>query len=115
YAFSPYTVFFDRMALVDSMLSMFVIWVFIFILLSLRHLRLDTAMLGGFALGGAALTKSPALFSFLLLPIFSVFSDYPRNRSKLLVHCIKVASLIILSTVIGFTIYNILRLGPNFH
>src|SRR3989344_2174023 len=59
YAISPYSVFFDRMALVDSLLSMFGVWTLIFSILAIKLRRLDFAMLAGFTLGGALLTKSP--------------------------------------------------------
>ena len=73
YAISPFTVFFDRMALVDSMLTFFGLWTIIFALLTAKFERLDTAMLTGFALGGAALTKSPSLFFALLIPSTILF------------------------------------------
>ena len=41
YALSPFTFFFDRMALADSLLSMFGIWTFIFGYLSIKKSRLD--------------------------------------------------------------------------
>lgn len=62
YAISPFAFFFDRIALVDSMLAMFGIWTFIFAYLAATRERLDLAMVAGFTLGGAWLTKSPALF-----------------------------------------------------
>lgn len=52
YVISPFAFFFDRMALVDSMLSMFGIWTFVLAFLSFTKRRLDLAMLAGFALGG---------------------------------------------------------------
>lgn len=115
YAISPFTVFFDRMALVDSMLTMFGVWTVIFSYLSVKKLRLDMAMLAGFALGGAALTKSPALFFALLLPTVLLFLDLPKNKSERMLHLTKVAGLLLTTLVIAFGMYNILRLGPNFH
>jgi len=100
----PYAVFFDRLALADSMLVMFFVWTFVFSYLSQHLLRLDMAMLAGFSLGFAWLTKSPAVFAFVLLPTLLIFS-----RKKI------IAVLLILVTyLIGFGMYNILRLGPEF-
>ena len=104
WAVLPYAVFFDRLALADSMLTMFVVWTFVFSYLSLHHLRLDMAMLAGFTLGFAWLTKSPALFSFALIPTLLIFS--PKKLVAL--------SLILVSYIIAFGMYNILRLGPEF-
>lgn len=102
YSLSPFAVFFDRMALVDSMLSMFGIWTSVFGILTAKYKRLDLAMLTGFMLGFVALTKSPAIFIALLLPSFWLLSN--------------LSSIWILGATyfIAFGMYNILRLGPNF-
>lgn len=108
YALSPYAVFFDRLALSDSMLSMFGVWTFIFAYLTTTTGRLDFAMLTGFALGGAWLTKSPALFFALLLPSLWLFAKSYKNISRQIF-------LSLVTVFIGYGMYNILRLGPNFH
>ncbi|KKR85985.1 MAG: hypothetical protein UU32_C0025G0008 [Candidatus Woesebacteria bacterium GW2011_GWB1_41_10] len=105
WAISPYSVFFDRMALVDSMLTMFGVWSVTFGIITAKTLRLDYAMITGFFLGGALLTKSPAIFFVILLPAALIFA-----KQK-----IKVVLLFIVTLVIAFGMYNILRLGPNFH
>lgn len=102
YILSPFTFFFDRMALVDSMLSMFGVWTAVFGYLTAKYKRLDLAMITGFMLGFAALTKSPALFIALLLPIFW------------LIQRIKGVYKLGVTYLIAFGMYNILRLGPNF-
>jgi 4-amino-4-deoxy-L-arabinose transferase-like glycosyltransferase len=107
YAISPFSFFFDRMALVDSMLAFFGIWTFILAYLSFTKERLDFAMLAGFALGGAWLTKSPALFFALMLPTLWLFIKSPKKL-------IKVIPLTLVTVIIGYGFYNILRLGPNF-
>lgn len=106
YSVSPFTFFFDRMSMADSMLSMFGIWTFTLSLLSIKTMRLDYAMLAGFALGGAWLTKSPALFFALMLPTLLLFSD----RRKYLVSVF----YLLVTFLIGYGFYNILRLGPNY-
>ncbi len=115
YALSPFTFFFDRMALADSLLSMFGIWTFIFGYLSIKKSRLDLAMIAGFTLGGAWLTKSPALFFALMLPFFWLFAPWKKGLKKNLRVFLKSLSLSLISIAIGFGFYNILRLGPNFH
>lgn len=102
YILSPFTVFFDRMALVDSMLSMFGIWTAIFGLLTAKYKRYDLAMLTGFMLGFMTLTKSPAIFIALLLPTFWFIYKWSR------------VWMIGITYFIAFGMYNILRLGPNF-
>lgn len=115
YAFSPFVFFFDRTALVDSMLSMFGVWFFIFEVLTSKKERLDLAMLSGFLLGGALLTKSPALFFVLLLPATWILSKWNGGIKKIAVHLIKLVSLSIVTLAIGYGMYNILKLGPNFN
>lgn len=115
YAASPFTIFFDRMALVDSMLTAFGVWSLYFGVLTARTLRLDFSMLTGFALGAAWLTKSPGLFFLLLLPLTSLLSRWPKKGGGIIFHGSKLFGLWIVSWLIAFTMYNIQRLGPNFH
>jgi len=107
YAVSPFVFFFDRMALVDSMLTMFGVWTFIFSYLAFTKERLDFAILAGFALGGAWLTKSPALFFALMLPTLWIFIKSPKRL-------IKVVPLTLVTIIIGYGMFSILHLGPNF-
>lgn len=107
WAISPIAYFFDRMALVDSMLTMFGVWTLIFAVITAQKKRLDTAMIGGFFLGFALLTKSPALFFTLLIPVTWI---YAKNFKNLL----QIILLTLVTYVIGYAMYNILRLGPDF-
>ncbi|TSC88972.1 MAG: Uncharacterized protein G01um10145_681 [Microgenomates group bacterium Gr01-1014_5] len=113
YAISPFAVFFERMALADAMLSMFGVWSMVFAVLTAKYLRLDTAMLAGFALGGALLTKSPGVFFLILLPATIFLANLPKRLVSLTF--IKLAGLWIVVGVISYGLYNILRLGPEFH
>ncbi len=115
YAVSPFTFFFDRMALVDSMLAMFTIWTIVLGILTAKTKYPSFAMLTGFTLGGALLTKSPAIFTAILLPTTWVLSDFPRKKEKLALHILQAVFLLSISFLIALTLYNIQRLGPNFH
>ena len=108
WVFSPFSFFFDRMALVDSMLAMFSIWTMFFAVLTAKTKRLDMAMITGFLLGGALLTKSPALFIAILIPTTWIFVKRPKDILKLI-------PLLVVTYLIGYGFYNILRLGPNFN
>ncbi len=112
WAVIPYAVFFDRMALADGLLAMFMVWTFVFSVLSLRYLRWDLSMLAGFTLGFAWLTKSPAIFAMVLIPAGLLLVEWKHLRGIR-----KVVPLILIGTtfIIGFAMYNILRLGPEFH
>ncbi|MBI4028840.1 MAG: glycosyltransferase family 39 protein [Candidatus Blackburnbacteria bacterium] len=113
YAVSPFTVFFDRMALVDSLLMCFGVWSLYFGILTAQELRLDWAMLTGFALGFAYLTKSPGMFFLLLLPSTLLLGGF-RGKGRW-GKLGKLGALWLVSWAIALGMYNILRLGPNFH
>lgn len=112
YTFSPFTFFFDRMALVDSMLTMFGVWTFILSFLAFTKRRLDLAMLAGFALGGAWLTKSTALLLTLMLPAIWLLVDW---KNKKIFFFFNLIFLALATFAIAFGMFNILRLGPNFN
>ena len=114
YTLSPFSLFFDSMALVDAMLAMFGVWTVFLATAAIKTRRLDFAMLAGFALGGALLTKSPGIYFALLLPSVILLSLWPKNLSGKLLHLIKSISLLIPTYFIGFAMQNIMRLGPNF-
>lgn len=115
YAVSPFSFFFDRMALVDAMLAMFGVWTFIFTYLALIKGRLDFAMFAGFTLGGAWLTKSPALFFAIMIPTLWLFINWAKGFRKNVFIFLKALFLSLIILAIGYGMFNILRLGPNFH
>lgn len=115
YTVSPFSVFFDRMALVDSMLAMFSIWTLILGIFTAKYLRLDFAMLTGFALGGALLTKSPAIFFEIMLPLTWIISNWPKGTKQKIFHLLKLSGLSAVTLFIANGMYNILRLGPSFN
>lgn len=100
----PYFTFFNRMALADSMLTMFMVWTCGFSLLALKKQRWDWSIIAGFTFGFAWLSKSPAVFMFGLLPLGLLLSKWH----------IKLAGYLLTTYIVGFGMYNILRLGPEF-
>ncbi|MBI2196431.1 glycosyltransferase family 39 protein [Candidatus Daviesbacteria bacterium] len=110
YVITPYTVFFDRMALVDSMLAAFTVWVVFFAIWLVSSLRLDVSMILGYLLGGAVLTKTPGMLNLFLLPL-TIMGFKNKGGSHTLV---KLAILWGAAVVIALAMYNLLRLGPNF-
>ncbi len=114
YTVSPFPFFFERLALADSMLSMFGIWTFIFTYLAITRERLDFAMIAGFMLGGAWLTKSPALFFALMIPTLLLFASWKKGAKNIFFKSVKLIALNLPIFFIGYGMYNILRLGPNF-
>lgn len=109
---TPFMVFFDRMALVDSMLAAFSIWALFLSLLLIKYPRLDLAMFLGYFLGGGLLTKTPGFFNVLALPAsLAVFTWKKEGREQ---RILKIFGLWIVAVAITFTMYNLLRLGPGF-
>jgi len=111
YAVLPYSVFFDRMALVDSLLNCLGIWTLLLSVLLIKYQRTDLAMVGGMILGAALITKSPALFFALLFPLSLVLVSFKKLN---LISLGKIFGLWFIVYFFAFLIYNSLRLGPNF-
>ena len=112
YTITPYTVFFDRMALVDSMLSAFGVWALFFAILLAQKVRLDLAMILGFILGGGWLTKTPGVLNLILLPT-SILAFKRLKADKY--HLVKLIIFWLVAIFIALVMYNALRLGSNFH
>ncbi len=113
----PYLIFFDRFALVDSLLAFLGTWTFVLALITAKTHRLDTAMITGFFLGFSLLTKSPAQLFTLMLPL--PFLLYGLNHQASLKgktkSVISNSFLLLVIYLIAISMYNILRLGPQFH
>ncbi|MEI8067702.1 MAG: glycosyltransferase family 39 protein [Candidatus Shapirobacteria bacterium] len=105
YCLIPFSFFFDRMATADNLLSFFGLLALIFAFLLAKYPRLDLALILGFVLGLSWLTKSPAIYFVVL----SIFTFIILNIRKL-----KLVYLPVISSIVAFLIYNILRLGPQF-
>lgn len=109
---TPYIVFFDRLALVDSMLAAFSIWSLNLAILLIKKMRIDLAMFLGYLFGGGILVKPPGFFSVLVLPATLFLFDWQKRSRP--VRLLKLLGLWILTIIITLLIYNILRLGPGF-
>lgn len=112
YIFLPFSFFFDRMALPDNLLSFFGILSLFFSLLLAKFKRLDLSLILGMVLGLAWLTKSPAIYFIVLSFITFIFLNISNPQS--IIDNLRSIFLPIISFIISFIIYNILRLGPQF-
>ncbi len=112
YAIVPFTMFFDRMALADSLLAMFGIWVLIFAITFAKTLKTEHAMYLGFAIGGGLLTKSPALIFYPWAMVAFAFFVSRQNLVKK--NFPKIIWGFFLALVISQAMYAILRLGVGF-
>ncbi len=109
---TPYVLFFDRMALVDSMLAACGIWIIVMALFLAAKPSFREATVLGYLMGAALLVKTPAMFNFLSLPTTILFPGLfgAKDKYKLL----KLLGGWVLAMIMALGIYNILRLGPGF-
>ncbi len=108
---TPFLFFYDRFAVVESMLTASGVWLFILSLILAKTRRLDTALITGIVGGLAFLIKSPAQIFILLLPVAYLFLAEDKNRFKK-TNLIKYFALLILVVVMAEVINNIQRLSP---
>lgn len=112
YIFTPYFLFYDRMALTDSAVNMAFIWILFFSVILIKTIRLDIALLFGLIGGLSLLTKSSVQL-FLMLSIFAPIILKRKEISvKKLVNFYLLLSLVFL---LSLAIYNIQRLSPYMH
>ncbi len=113
YLLVPFTFFYDRFGLADTMLAMWATWSLVLGIWLARSLRPDAALLLGWAVGFGLLTKTPALFFLLFQPLLLVFFDWQKERrpTRLLIW----AGLLGVALFEAELIYGILRLFPLFH
>ena len=112
YLISPIYLLYDRMALVDSLLTVFGIWSLYLGVLLVRHLRLDIALILGMVLGGAFLTKSPSIFYLYLLPLTLLFFNF-KKRGKMAF--LRWLGLFLIAYFHSQIYFNIMRLSPWLH
>lgn len=111
--FFPFLLVYDRLAIYESLIAAFFIWALYLQVLLIRRLRLDIAMILGFVLGGAVLTKSSGFLSIYLMPILLILLDITKKTLKS--NVLKFVILALVSSLIAYAMYSIQRLSPFFH
>jgi len=110
YIISPFFLFYDRLALYDSLTNTFMIWALLLQIILVQTLRLDAALLLGFAIGGGLLTKSSADFAIYLLPGSLLLFDWQRSgRWRRL---LRWGGLSLVAILIALLLETIMRLSP---
>lgn len=114
YILFPFALVYDRIALYDSLVSMFMVWSLYFEILLIKNIRLDLALILGMIVGAGMLTKSSADFALVLLPFSLLLFKFKNNKDRKakLIHWLGYALVVI---VVANLIYNILRLSPFFY
>ena len=113
YVISPFALFYDRLALYDSLVSAFSVWNLYVAILLVRYVRLDIALIFGLTLGIGMLNKTSAFFSLYFLPCTLILFDWKTKQAgKRLFRWI---GLVVISAVLSQLVYSILRLSPYFY
>lgn len=113
YLISPFTLMYDRMALMDTMVAAFSVWSLYVAILLVRYLRLDVAFILGLLLGGGVLTKTSGFLSIYLLPAALLVFDFNNKHFKK--KLLKWLGLSVVAVFFSQLYYSILRLSPWFH
>ncbi len=113
YVIYPFGLVYDRMALYDSMVGAFAVWSLYLLLLMVRSLRLDVALITGLTIGAGMLTKTNAFFSLYSMPFLLIIFDWKQKTLKN--KFLKFLGLCIVAAVLSNAIYSILRLSPFYH
>lgn len=114
YIITPFFLFFDRLAMIDSLVNAAFIWIFLFSILLINTLRLDLALIFGFASGMFLLAKS-SVSLFLGLSVFAPLIGLTKNVQKNIRTIINFFILFTIVIFISVLIYNIQRLSPFLH
>ncbi|HUV47160.1 MAG TPA: glycosyltransferase family 39 protein [Candidatus Bathyarchaeia archaeon] len=108
---SPFLLFYDRVALVDSLLTALAVWSFYLAYLLLDNPKNDLGILLGTAWGLAMLTKPTGAYFPLLTPFLLLafpLKNWLTKIKKLIIPSV-------LASIYALSIYNILRLSPAIH
>ena len=113
YVLYPFALIYDKIALYDSLVVLFIIWAFYFEVLLVRRLRLDLAMILGIIMGLGMLTKTSNNFAFILLPFSLLLFNFKDKNWKMNLRNWIIYAFV--SLLIANSMYLVLRLSPYFH
>ncbi len=114
YIITPFFLFFDRLAMIDSVVNAGYIWIFFFSLLLVNTMRFDVALMFGFFSGMFLLAKS-SVSIFLGLSLCAPLVGFKKNAQKNYRTIINYGILYGVVVMLALLIYNIQRLSPFFH
>ncbi len=113
YVILPFSLVYDKLALYEAWTGALTMWALYFQLFLIHLPRLDLAYTTGFVMGAAMLNKSSGFFTAYLLPFYLLLFDWnKRNRISRLIKWITMA---VVSVVVSYSMYSVLRLSPWFN
>ncbi len=113
YLVSPFTLMYDRMALMDTLVAAWSVWSLYIAILLVRHLRLDLAFILGISLGAGVLTKTSGFLSIYLLPTTLLLFNFKEKFAKK--NLLSWFGLAFIAVIFSQIYYGVLRLSPWFH
>lgn len=114
YLFTPYLLFYNRIALVDSAVNTAFIWILFFSILLARYIRLDISLLFGLVAGLSLLTKSSVRI-FIGFGTLASILFFERNWKKFITKLVNFGFVYLIVLALSLVIYNVQRLSPFFH
>ncbi|MEO6509102.1 MAG: glycosyltransferase family 39 protein [Patescibacteria group bacterium] len=114
YVFTPYFIFYDRLALVDSGVNAAVVWILFFSIWLANKRELSIALFFGIVAGIGLLAKSSVRI-FLGLSAFAPVLFFEKSFKKFIPNTINYFVLFVTSAVTALVIYNVQRLSPYMH
>lgn len=108
---NPFIIFYDRLALYDSMLSTFIIWSVYFTIKTSKTFSKKDALFWGVSLGLGFLTKPPAVIFLFLTPICFFILVWKKDWKK---NINKIVLLPIIAIVVAELLNNIQRFSFNY-
>ncbi len=114
YLVTPYFLFYERMALVDSAVNTAFIWILFLAIILAQTIRLDIAIILGLVSGLSLLAKSSVKL-FVGSVIFGPILFLDKNLKKLLSYLASFSFLYLIAIILALVLYNIQRLSPFFH
>ncbi len=113
YIITPFTLVYDRLALMDGLHATIGIWSMYLTVVLVRRIRLDVALLLGLVIGLGYLNKSSSLFYLLLLPFSLLLFDW--KQKKHVKRLLQWGGLTLVSAAIALIMSQSLRLSPWFY
>src|SRR3989338_5727310 len=113
YVVTPFFIFFDRIALVDSGVNAGFIWILFLTIVLAKNRKLETALILGF-IGGFFLLAKSSVQIFLMLGLFGPLLFFQKDWKKLFKNALNYYFLFGFSFIIALVIYNVQRLSPFF-
>lgn len=112
YAFYPFALILNRMAIYESLIGMFAIWSLYLAILLVRSATLGISLALGLILGGSLLTKSSGFINIYLLPTALLLFNLQKKGYK---KFFKYLVFVLLAIILSLIYYSILFLSNKYY